>query len=888
MSKKPKKSGKRNIKNAVVLPPELQLVFNQALANHKAGNLQEAANGYAQVIHHEGKHADAHHLLGLVFQAAGNLEQAREYIGLAIKLNPGVDGYHFNLGVIQQKSGFLGKAILSYRSAIQLNPKHNQALENLAVALQDDGQTKPALKAYEQALRVLPNSLISLKNLGTLYFRYGATTSALECFEAALTISPADPELVYKRSVSLLRLGRWRSGWLDYQSRHHPVRSFGLRYAEALDFKSKTILINREQGLGDEIMFSSCIPDLIAQGAKCILECDQRLVNLFERAFPKVEVVTTIDRVVKSSDCRLPIADLPRFFRNSDNSFPGSPYLFADEELRHVWRKRLKPLPSKLRIGFSWRGGSEERASDARNVTLGQWQKLIASVNADFINLQYKTSLEELGLLQGLGSNVIHFDELDAFSDIDGLAALMSELDLVISADNATVHLAGALGVETWVLLPEGPELRWTDGHSQSLWYSNVHLHRSSNLGWSAIFSQFINTLKDYCPQPRADFNDLTKTKSDLKMPVVQSESNPRLLLLNDTSDWYHWGCSCTSLALHQGFRERGFQVEGMPICRTANMLGLPDVDNFDSDAAFDEFRKQQAGIVSAMEQADLLVLNGEGSLHGVNSTSLGLLYLATIAKQRLGKPVHIINHSCYPPGAELPAVQQLYCSTYESMDTVAIREPRSLAVLNTLGIVAKGSFDCLPLFIEGVSNELESMSQLQNSCSRPVVIAGSVSWQQSLGEAYMAFIHRLLELGHQVEVLYGASAYLAPDDILFIRALQFKFGKRLVYRCARSELEWLNIINNASVLVSGRFHYSIAAAFLNTPFVVCESNSTKIAGLLEMLEMPEALAAYSDSLSERLMAMVTERKDEPSAFLLKEKVREALLVAARNNFSGL
>ncbi|MDX1505675.1 MAG: tetratricopeptide repeat protein, partial [Spongiibacter sp.] len=137
--KRPAKAGKspvastKPVKNAkpVILPPQLQHHFNQALAHHKAGQLQEAANGYAQVLHHEPKHADSMHLLGLVFQAAGNLEQAREHIAAAIKLNPGVDVYHFNMGVALQTADQLLEAITAYNNAVSLNPGYRQAYENL-------------------------------------------------------------------------------------------------------------------------------------------------------------------------------------------------------------------------------------------------------------------------------------------------------------------------------------------------------------------------------------------------------------------------------------------------------------------------------------------------------------------------------------------------------------------------------------------------------------------------------------------------------------------------------------------------------------------------------------------------------------------------------------
>ncbi|MDF1690899.1 MAG: polysaccharide pyruvyl transferase family protein [Zhongshania sp.] len=899
MSKKPKKSGKKSIKNAVVLPPELQSVFNQALAQHQQGQLQQAVDGYSQVLSHEPNHADSLHLVGLVFQSSGDLYQAKEFISRAIELKPNVAGYHYNFGVVLQGLDQHSEAVDAYRAEIRLNPNNAKAYENLGVALQDLDNLKAALPAYQQALALNHKSLIALTNLGTLYFKNGKTVESLNCFDKALVLNPADPELHMKRSGSLLRMGQWAEGWQEYRWRFNaptfleanPVRSFGLLHAEMDAIANQRVLISCEQGLGDEVMFASCVNDVIERAKECTVECDPRVVPMFSRSFPKAKVVAKNDFVANKLDSHIPAGDLPYYFRNIDSDFKGAAYLFANAEARGVWRGRLATLPQPLSIGFSWRGGAETRAVAARSIDLKYWKPLFKSVNANFVNLQYRTSPYELTELNEIaGESLCHFDDLDTFGDIEGLAALISELDLVISADNATVHLAGALGVPVWILLPEGPERRWTDGRDDSVWYDSARIFRSSvtgSMGWPKVFKCIIEKLNNFQPIVLRDIDVAGQMPEALHSVSQNGCSGKRAVLLNDTSDWYHWGCSGTSHAVHSALRERNYSVRGIPIAQTCRLEGLPiSAADFELDEVYTNFRTLNSTLCDELNAADVVVINGEGSLHGQNATSIGLLYLAHIAKTRHNKPVHIINHSCYPDegvGNKESPISGLYALVYQELDFIAIREGVSFRQVRELGVECEQSFDCLPLFIEA-----SGIAQNNLSGDGPIVLAGSVVWQRSMGAEIVDFIKTLHERGHRVQLLVGASAYLAADDINFVQWIQGQApGCTELYYTA-TEAEWLSVIANASVLVSGRFHHSIAAAFLGTPFVVCESNTPKIAGLLEMLEMPVALAQNRKGLNKHLMAMVVERESEPSAFLLKEEVREALLVAARNNFSKL
>jgi Flp pilus assembly protein TadD len=513
LSKKSKKitpksaAGKSKKAVAQTLPKEWQLLFNQGVEAHRQGNLQQAVDIYSQVLQIFPDHADSLHLVGLVFKSSGDLVQAETFISRAIVLSPKVAGYHYNLGLVLQGLEQHSEAVDAYRAAIRLKADYAQAYENLGVALQDIDDLKAALQVYQQALTLNPKSQIAFKNLGTLYFKNGKTEESLDFFNKALLINPRDLDIHMKCSESLLRMGQWVEGWQEYQWRSsapsfiktNAVRSFSLPRAEIDAIANQRVLISCEQALGNEIMFASCVNDVIERAGQCTLECDPRLVPLFSRSFPKAKVVAQNGFDINELDCHLPAGDLPYYFRNASEDFKGAAYLFADVGMRGVWRERLSVLLQPLKVGITWRGGIETRAVAARSIDLKYWWPLLKGVNANFVNLQYRTSQQEIAKLSEIaGESLCHFDDLDAFNDIESLAALISELDLVISADNTTVHLAGALGVPVWVLLPVGPDYRWTDGRDDSVWYNSARLFRSKvtgSAGWPKVFRAIVESV---------------------------------------------------------------------------------------------------------------------------------------------------------------------------------------------------------------------------------------------------------------------------------------------------------------------------------------------------------------------------------------------------------
>lgn len=877
-----------------VLSASAQSLFQQALEYHKAAQWHLAAPLYERVLAQFPRHPDSLHLLGLVAQALNNSDQACALISQAIGLSPKIAVYHFNYGVVLQERGDDAAAIAAYRQAIRLKPDYQQAYENLGVALQDSGSDDAALQAYEQALEHNPLSLIALKNLGTLHFKAGHTSLSLRCFEQALDIAPADAELRLKRSGSLLRSGQWQRAWREYRWRFseksflasNPPRSTGLPHIETEHIAGRRLLISSEQGLGDEIMFASCFDDVIATAEHCVLECDPRLVALYTRSFPAAEVHAKHRINPLGLDSFVPAGDLPMHFRHQDEDFSGRAYLKIAADKQDYWQTQLQQLGSKLKVGICWRGGAEARVMKERSIALKSWRPLFANTDVSFVNLQYRCEPDELSQL---GDKVHTFSDLDVFKDIDGLAALVANLDLVISVDNTTVHLAGALGVPVWVLLPRGPERRWTDDRDDSLWYSSARLFRSSGGkdGWRDVIAKLVVELSRFTSATPPEFQ-ISGTGNIPESTLLSAAEAKTCVFLNDTSDWYHWGCSGTSLSVHRALRERGYDVQALPIALTQNLAALPtSPEEFDSEEVYAAFVSKNTSLVSHLSAADIVVINGEGSLHGGGIVPVGLLYIAFIAKTRLAKPVQIINHSCYPQGADTTSdgpLNRLYQRVYQQLDFIAVREPVSLRLLQSLNITCVQSFDCLPLFIDSVP-----ALQAKVVSDKPyIVLTGSVVWGEAIAEPLTQFLQQRLAGEYGIKLLIGASAFLAADDVAFVQWMQRKAAGQFDLCIADTEQAWLECIANAALLVSGRFHHSIAAAFLETPFIVTASNTPKVGGLLELLEMPAALLQTDQDFLENLTLMADQRLAQPAQFILSAPRRQALISLAESNFSGL
>lgn len=357
-----------------------------------------------------------------------------------------------------------------------------------------------------------------------------------------------------------------------------------------------------------------------------------------------------------------------------------------------------------------------------------------------------------------------------------------------------------------------------------------------------------------------------------------------KVAFLNDTSSWYHWGCTGTSEAIKEMLAERGYEVTPVPIQLLYECKRVPESTfDFGNPQVFNRFFHENITVTGPILQSDIVVINGEGSVHGLSHIAIVLLYLAFTSKLVCKKNVQIINHSCYPVATagdvEQSPIAAIYGGVYRHLDYVAVREHYSQGILKALGIDASLAFDCLPLYIH------RHVRNATIARSRSIVISGSVAWRPEGMVGLAAYIRCMVSEGYRVIVLTGAKANPAQDDAQFLKALHQHQPDGWKHVEAASMEEWLDTILSAVLLISGRFHYTIAACSLATPCIVLDSNTPKNRAICKESGLPEPLAYTTPNLE----AVLRERT---SASLgkspLNPETRRSWVERAELNFAML
>lgn len=380
-----------------------------------------------------------------------------------------------------------GTAYVFMLRASQLAPDESVVWNNLALCYQETEKPEEALKCFIKALSRNPNDTYALANISKLYNDMGEPDKAINCIEKALRLNQKLPEARYNKGLALLMKGQFKEGWEGYEynlGKHsgRKERVYG-RIPRWAGDKGMTLICYGEQGVGDEINFASCIPDLQKEN-EVIIECDKRLEGLFRRSFG-CKVYGT--RYFKGGlewptqhpiDATVAMGSLGGFFRNDLSDFPGTPYLIPDPLRVVMWRALLDSMGPSLKVGIAWTGGIRKSFRHYRSMPLKDLEPIWRQ-DATFISLQYTDASDEVDEIErDYGIKIHHWPHATQTKDMDDQAALMSQLDLVISVDQTAVHFGGALGVPTWVLVPKWPNWRYGLTGSTIPWYKSAKLYR--------------------------------------------------------------------------------------------------------------------------------------------------------------------------------------------------------------------------------------------------------------------------------------------------------------------------------------------------------------------------------------------------------------------------
>jgi Flp pilus assembly protein TadD len=474
--------------------PDVKLRARSLLA---AGDSNAAWHLLRQACRADNDDAETWFLFAGVSASLDRLDEVVEGCRRTVVLEPRHVQAWYNLGLACFHLRRWEDAMSAFQAALAIEPDSPAVLGNLGATWLESGNPARAVECCSRAVQLDPRSVAANNTLGVAYRELGRYADALDAFDRAMQIDPENADARWNRALALLKTGDFQRGWDEFEWRWRFEKAMQ-RSTPYPEWRGKrpvnSLLVYMEQGLGDQIMFASCLPDLLATSSRAIVECEPRLVPLFERSFPGVRFHGGAwdERLAQCRvpvQCQIPMGSLPRIFRRDRKAFPlHAGYLAADAGLVAHWRNRLATLGDGMKIGISWRGGKDPRTRSRRTIPLPAWQAVVGIRPAVFINVQYGDWREEIEAARMSGMEIRSIDGVDAMTDLDAFAALLMALDLVITVDNSTLHLAGALGVESWGLLPYDSDWRWEADANRTYWYPGVRLfNQPGRADWTGV-----------------------------------------------------------------------------------------------------------------------------------------------------------------------------------------------------------------------------------------------------------------------------------------------------------------------------------------------------------------------------------------------------------------
>lgn len=403
------------------------------------------------------------------------------------------------LGTVYIRKHYYALARYVLELAGEIYPNDPLIWNNLGFIYKREGRLEEARKAHEKAHAISPNDPDILVNLGGIHAANGTPEKAIEYLDKCIALDANNPHAIYNRGLAYLEQGNYALGFEGYDAGIRTTDRQERTYSNKPKWdgkKGQTIVVYGEQGIGDEIMFASMLPDVM-KDCTVILDAHPRLYEIFRHSFPDICIYgTRKDEHLNwpsyhAIDARIAIGTLGRFYRKQASDFPGAPYLKADPIIAEKYRQKLARMSQRMKIGISWRGGIKQTNGAERVIPLEQWLPLFQSVDADFISLQYDEDAAEVIAEFTKKHGIVLHHWQGVVDDYDETAGLVSQLNMVISVPQSVVHLAGALGTPTIQLTPK--RALWQMGvYGENMpWYSCVkNIWQDDTRSWEPVIQQ--------------------------------------------------------------------------------------------------------------------------------------------------------------------------------------------------------------------------------------------------------------------------------------------------------------------------------------------------------------------------------------------------------------
>ncbi|HEY3077143.1 MAG TPA: tetratricopeptide repeat-containing glycosyltransferase family protein [Burkholderiales bacterium] len=465
------------------------MTLRRARQLHAEGKLEEALGAYAEAVRLEPRDTEALCDFGMALNDAGRFAEAVAQFEKALELRPDFTDARYNLGNAFAGLGQIDEAIECYRKVLVRAPHSADTHSNLGVVLQERGDLDAALAAYERALELHPEHAEALNNLAALLEERGRRRDAMALYRRALQADPASARAAYNLGLAHLREFEFEPGWRYCEARFHtkpPVtspRPFRVPEFSGADFgRGQRIAVWREQGVGDQVLYSTLLTELEARAERFVAEIDARLIPAYQRAHPGWQLVPPEQSVAAFADCdrHIALGSLARFLRPTKASFARQPeaLLAADPERAVRYRARLAADGARV-IGISWRSFQSVRGYVRQKKSAPLAMFMALSRRLRLLDLQYGDTRAERDAFAAAGGRLERVQELDLFGDLEGVLAAIAACDAVVTTSNVTAHFAGALGKPTWLIHPgsDAPFFYWVPGDDgRCLWYPAVRI----------------------------------------------------------------------------------------------------------------------------------------------------------------------------------------------------------------------------------------------------------------------------------------------------------------------------------------------------------------------------------------------------------------------------
>lgn len=494
----------RYITKAVTLGPNYADAYNNlGSVLRDMGRTDDAIICFRKAISLSSGLCNAYVNLGSIFQKQGNIDDAVTYYEKAAACSPENAEIHFALGLIHQQKGNIEKAIDSYRKAIQQDSDFFPAYHALGMTLQNSGLIEEATPFHKKAIELNPDVPELYHNLGVALQELGQLDDAIVQYQKAIELNHDSVESRLNIAIIHLLTGNFRDGWREFEWRRKSElfgsRTFSQPSWDGSDIRGRTILVHAEQGLGDTIQFVRYVPLVARRGARVILECQKELTSLLRHVGGTEQIIARGDPL-PGFDLHCPLLSLPLIFDTTLESIPADvPYIHADPVIAEKWRDKVVPGGAKLKVGLVWAGRPTYHKVRHRSYALSLFSPLVDLKGITWYSLQ-KGEASEQAKNPPQGLELIDYtDEINDFADT---AALIENLDLIISVDTSVVHLAGAMGKPVWTLIPFVPDWRWLLNRGDSPWYPTMRLFRQPKLGdKQAVISRIVEELRKVLSQ---------------------------------------------------------------------------------------------------------------------------------------------------------------------------------------------------------------------------------------------------------------------------------------------------------------------------------------------------------------------------------------------------